>query len=60
MHLFKSHCLVAIGVIVACTAAPAFAARPAAFTIEEVMQAPYPSSMIASSKGNLEEQNIKT
>jgi dipeptidyl aminopeptidase/acylaminoacyl peptidase len=52
MHLFKSHCLVAIGVIVACTAAPAFAARPAAFTIEEVMQAPYPSSMIASSKGN--------
>jgi dipeptidyl aminopeptidase/acylaminoacyl peptidase len=34
-------------------ALPAFAAlHPAPFTIEEVMQAPYPSSLVASPKGN--------
>jgi dipeptidyl aminopeptidase/acylaminoacyl peptidase len=51
MHTLKS-CFTAIGVLAALSAAPVFAAHPATFTIEEVMQAPYPSSLIASSKGN--------
>src|ERR1700761_2302708 len=52
MHAFKSYSLFIIGVLAASAAAPAFAGRPAAFTIEEVMQAPYPSSLTAASKGN--------
>jgi dipeptidyl aminopeptidase/acylaminoacyl peptidase len=52
MQALKSCSLLAIGVIAALSAASAFAARPAAFTIEEVMQAPYPSSLTAASKGN--------
>jgi dipeptidyl aminopeptidase/acylaminoacyl peptidase len=52
MHPFKSYSLLAIGILAASAIAPALAARPAAFTIEEVMQAPYPSSLIAASKGN--------
>src|SRR5580698_10283466 len=52
MQALKSYSFLAIGVVAAFSAESAFAARPAAFTIEEVMQAPYPSSLIASSKGN--------
>ena len=52
MHHLRSHSLLAIVAIAALSGASAFAAPPAAFTIEDVMQAPYPSSLTASSKGN--------
>ena len=52
MQALKFCSLLAIGGMAALSTASAFAAHPAAFTIEEVMQAPYPSSLIAASKGD--------
>ena len=52
MHATKSISLLALAVFATANIAPALAARPADLTIEEVMQAPYPSSLIASTKGN--------
>jgi dipeptidyl aminopeptidase/acylaminoacyl peptidase len=52
MQALKSCALVTLAFMATMSHEPALAARPAAFTIEDVMQAPYPSSLIASSKGN--------
>src|ERR1700742_4533429 len=52
MHATKSISLLALAVFATANIAPALAARPADLTIEEVMQAPYPSSLIASTKSN--------
>jgi Tol biopolymer transport system component len=52
MFAFKRF-LVGAFPVSALLALPAFAApHPSPFTIEEVMQAPYPSSLVASPKGN--------
>ena len=53
MHTSSTRFLLGSFTIAALLVSPAFAAPPAAAVgIEEVMQAPYPSSLVASAKGN--------
>jgi hypothetical protein len=52
MHIFMRPVLSAFTVTALLTQPTFAAARPAAVSIEEVMQAPYPSSLVASAKVN--------